>query len=144
MHATLQTEKSSFSLQCFQNKPSVVAFDGSFWICNSYFPFGKNFKVKKSLISLRDQSFHKKCCEQRNSKFWNCFGEISSKHRCIAALETLRSSSFIDRVKCITETCPLKIKGLPWKLGYPLGFGSKNKVSKATVIFGLNYELYSE
>lgn len=27
-------------------------------------------------------------------------------------------------------------------MGYPLDFGSKNKASKATVIFGLNYELY--
>ena len=59
------------------------------------------------------------------------FRQISSKHRCIAALETLRSSSFIYRVKFITETCPLKIKGLPRILGYKIG--SKNKVSKATV-----------
>ena len=28
-------------------------------------------------------------------------------------------------------------KRRPWKLGYPLGFASKNEVSKTTVVFGL-------
>ena len=28
-------------MQCFQNQPSAVAFDGNFLICDAYFPFGK-------------------------------------------------------------------------------------------------------
>ena len=30
-----------YLLQCFQNKPSAVASDGNFLICDAYFPLGK-------------------------------------------------------------------------------------------------------
>ena len=80
---------------------------------------------------------------------WEASAVITLGQLCFPWLLELRTNQCVQLYSCVWSwvrgwTCrfwhyrnaPIE-KRRPWKVGYPLGFASKNEVSKTTVVFGL-------